>query len=133
KYFENLETTIRTKNGDMRIISWNTRQIGSGGMYHEIAIGRDITEQRKAEESLVAYMTEMAMRLKQPIGIISTTLQESAQMVKDGLLTDAEMITILQGQARNAAQITDNIQEFQTAIVERNNAIPDAYRKFLEG
>ncbi len=133
KYFENLETTIRTKTGGLRIISWNTRQIGFGGVYHEIAIGRDITEQRKAEESLVAYMTEMTMRLKQPIGIIGTTLQDSAQMVKDELLTPDELITILQGQARNITKITDNLQEFQTAIVERNNAIPDAYRKFLEG
>jgi len=78
-------------------------------------------------------MTEMTMRLKHPIGIIGTTLQDSAQMVKDGLLTPDELITILQGQARNTTQITENLQEFQTAIVERNNAIPDAYRKFLEG
>lgn len=133
KYFENLETTIRTKTGGLRIISWNTRQIGSGGVYHEIAIGRDITEQRKAEEALVAYMTEMTMRLKHPIGIIGTTLQDSAQLVKEGLLTTDELITILQGQARNTTQITENLQEFQTAIVERNNTIPDAYRKFLEG
>jgi PAS domain S-box-containing protein len=132
-YFENLETTIRTKNGESRIISWNTRQIGAVGTYHEITIGRDITEQRKAEEALVAYMTEMTMRLKQPVGIISNTLLESAQLVKEGLLTQDEIIMVLEGQARNAAQIGVNIQEFQTAIIEKNRSIPEAYRKFLEG
>lgn len=132
-YFENLETTIRTKNGDPRIISWNTRQIRSGGIYHEIAIGRDITEQRKAEEALVSYMTEMTMRLKQPVGIISNTLLESAQLVKQGMLTKEEIITVLEGQARNAAQIESNIGEFQTEIVEKNRSIPDAYRNFLKG
>ncbi|PKL57910.1 MAG: hypothetical protein CVV34_05065 [Methanomicrobiales archaeon HGW-Methanomicrobiales-5] len=132
-FFENLETTILTKGGDSRIISWNTRQIGGGGEFHEIAIGRDITEQRMAEEALVSYMTEMTMRLKQPVGIISTTLLESAQFIKDGLLTQEEIILMLEGQARNAAQIEANIGEFQAAIVEKNRSIPEAYRKFLEG
>jgi PAS domain S-box-containing protein len=132
-YFENLETTILTKKGDHRIISWNTRQTGSAGTYHEIAIGRDITEQRKAEEALVAYMTEMTMRLKQPIGIVSSTLLESAELMKAGVLTQDEIIMVLEGQARNSTQIAANIQEFQTAIVEKNRSIPEAYRKFLEG
>jgi len=132
KYFENLETTILTKNRDRRILSWNTRQIGTGGIYHEIAIGRDITEQRKAEESLVAYMTEMTMRLKQPVGIISSTLLESAQLVKEGILTTDEIILVLEGQARNASQIQANLREFQAAIVEKNRSIPEEYRKFLE-
>lgn len=132
-YFEDLETTILTKNRNQRIISWNTRQIESGGTFHEIAIGRDITEQRKAEEALVAYMSEMTMRLKQPVGIISSTLLESAQLIREGLLTRDEIITVLEGQARNATQISANLQEFQMAIVERNRSIPEAYRKFLEG
>ena len=132
-YFENLETTIRTKTGGRRIISWNTRADRTGGIFHEIAIGLDITEQRKAEEALVSYMTEMTMRLKQPVGIISNTLMESAQLLKEGMLTNDEIIMVLQGQARNAAQIEKNIREFQAAIVEKNRDIPEAYRKFLEG
>jgi hypothetical protein len=132
-FFENLETTILTKSGTQRIISWNTRQIGSDGIFHEIAIGRDITEQRQAEESLVAYMSEMTLRLKQPVGIVSSTLRESAQMIRNGLLTTEEITVLLEGQARNTAKIAENIQEFQTAIIERSQSIPDSYRKFLEG
>ncbi len=104
-YFENLVTTILTKNNEPRIISWNTRQTGTEGTYNRIAIGRDITEQRLAEEALVAYMTEMTMRLKQPVGIISNTLIESAQMVKEGMLSQEEIILVLEGQARNSSQI----------------------------
>ena len=104
-YFENLETTIVTKNQDQRILSWNTRQIEFGGILHEIAIGRDITEQRKAERALVAYMTEMTMRLKQPVGIISSSLLESVQLIRQGILTQEEIILVLEAQARNATQI----------------------------
>jgi hypothetical protein len=75
----------------------------------------------------------MTMRLKQPVGIISITLLESAQFIKDGLLTQDEIIMMLEGQARNATQIEANIREFQAAILEKNRSIPEAYRKFLEG
>jgi PAS domain S-box-containing protein len=131
-FFENLETTIVARNKEQRIISWNTKQIEFGGILHEIAIGRDITEQRKAEEALVAYMTEMTMRLKQPVGIISSTLLESAELIRQGMLTQDEIIIMLEVQIRNAIQIETNIQEFQTAIVKGNRSIPEIYRKFLE-
>jgi hypothetical protein len=49
------------------------------------------------------------------------------------MLTYEEIITVLEGQARNATQIEANIREFQTAIVEQNRSIPETYRKFLEG
>ncbi|RPH73235.1 PAS domain S-box protein [bacterium] len=132
-YFENLETKIFTKNQEQRIISWNTRQIEFGGITHEIAIGRDITEQRKAEKALVAYMTEMTMRLKQPVGIIRATLLEAVELIRQGMLTQDEIIVLLETQARNAAQIQANIQEFQAAVVEGNQSIPELYRNFLEG
>jgi len=132
-YFENLETTIVTKNQEQRIISWNTRQIEFGKTLHEIAIGRDITRLRRAELALVAYMTEMTMRLKQPVEIISSTLLESVQLIRQRMLTQDEIIMVLELQARNATQIMANIQEFQTAIVEGNQSIPELYRKFLEG
>ncbi len=78
-------------------------------------------------------MTEMTMRLKQPVGIISNSLLDSAQLVKEGMLTKEEIILVMEVQARNARQIEANIQEFQTAIVEKNRSIPEAYREFLKG
>jgi len=133
RYFENLNTAVTTKTGEARIISWNTREIGSGTGRLAIAIGRDITEQRKAEEALVAYMTEMAMRIKQPVGIIRDNLQDVAELIRAGKVTPEETTMLLDGQVRNATQVMANVQEFQKAIVEKNRAIPEAYRKFLEG
>jgi PAS domain S-box-containing protein len=133
RYFENLVTTILTKNGKRRIISWNTKQIEASGGHHEIAIGRDITKQRHAEEALLAYMSEMVMRLRQPIEIVRENLQETIDLINEGKITKEEMITMLKGQVRNATQIAANIREFQQLIVEKNTDIPDAYRKFLEG
>ncbi|MDD4136572.1 MAG: hypothetical protein PHT99_01580 [Methanoregula sp.] len=121
------------KDGGNRIISWNTREIGSGTGRLSIAIGRDITEQHKAEEALVAYMTEMAMRIRQPVGIIRDNLQDVAGLIRAKKITPEETAMLLDGQVRNATQVAANVQEFQKAIIEKNHAIPEAYRKFLEG
>lgn len=133
RYFENLVTMIVTRSGERRIISWNTKQIEASGGHNEIAIGRDITEQKRAEEALLAYISEMTMRLKQPVEIIRDNIQEIADLINGGKLTQEEMVTMLKGQARNATQIAANVQEFQKAILEKNKEIPEAYRKFLEG
>jgi PAS domain S-box-containing protein len=52
-FFENLETTIRCKDGQERVISWNTRGLidKGGAAIQFIAIGRDITTLKKAEEA----------------------------------------------------------------------------------
>lgn len=52
-YFENLESTIRTRSGETRVILWNTKEItGRDGTVLAIASGIDITRQKKAEEDL---------------------------------------------------------------------------------
>ncbi len=133
QHFSNLETRVTTKTGGKKVISWNTRQINIGGVNHVITIGIDITEQRIAEEALVAYMTEMAMRIKQPVEIIRENLHDVAELLRAGKITPEETAILLDGQVRNARQVAANVQEFQKAILEKNRAIPDAYRKFLEG
>jgi PAS domain S-box-containing protein len=53
-YLENFESEVHTKDGGIKIISWNTRGMTDAGGKDEryIAIGLDITERRRAEEAL---------------------------------------------------------------------------------
>jgi PAS domain S-box-containing protein len=53
-FFENLETTIRCRDGQEKVISWNTRGLTgtSAGVLQYIAIGRDITLLRRAVETI---------------------------------------------------------------------------------
>jgi PAS domain S-box-containing protein len=133
QHFTNLETRVTTKTGEKKIISWNTRQIAFGNGQHVISIGVDITEQRAAEEALVAYMTEMAMRIKQPVEIIRDNLLDVAGLIRAGKITPEESAMLLDGQVRNATQVSKNVLGFQQAILAKNRSIPEAYRKFLEG
>jgi PAS domain S-box-containing protein len=133
RYFENLETIIVTKSGAKKIISWNTRRIGTDTTCQDIAIGLDITERKHAEEALISYMTEMAMRLKGPVEIIRDNLSDVAKLSREGKLDPDEVALVLDGQVRNASQVAKNMKEFQQAIAKKNTEIPESYRQFLEG
>jgi len=54
KYFEHFESQIRTKNGDLRVISWNTRAIpnDAGPFQNFVVIGVDITERKRIGDAL---------------------------------------------------------------------------------
>lgn len=51
---EYFETRIRCKNGDMKVISWNSRSLlnEQGMVYGAITFGYDITDRKRAEEAL---------------------------------------------------------------------------------
>ena len=54
---EDFEIIIRTKSGEEKIISWNSRNLigEKGESVGSVAIGRDITEGKKAEERLKRF------------------------------------------------------------------------------
>jgi PAS domain S-box-containing protein len=54
KYLENFETSIRSKQGKEKVISWNTKGIpdAAGRISDYIAIGVDITDRQQAEQML---------------------------------------------------------------------------------
>jgi PAS domain S-box-containing protein len=58
---EDFETVIRTKGGEYRTISWHSRNLTdeAGQPIGSIALGRDITDRKKAEEKLEASRQEL--------------------------------------------------------------------------
>lgn len=57
------ETRIRSKDGTEKIISWNSRRFfdETGEVIGSIAIGKDITDRKRAEDALVARERQLAV------------------------------------------------------------------------
>jgi signal transduction histidine kinase len=103
----------------------------SGAVKEVSLIARDLSEQRKAERSLTAFVTEAALRLKNPVEIIRDNLEDICELWRADKINPADVIDLLEIQVRNANQIVDNLRELNTAIVEGSDAIPESYKRFL--
>ncbi|WP_308638196.1 hybrid sensor histidine kinase/response regulator [Paenibacillus silvisoli] len=67
KGFEHIESTLVTKSGAIRIISWhNTMLYGENGQFlGTISAGMDITERKRAEESLHHYKAHLEVLVEE--------------------------------------------------------------------
>lgn len=95
------------------------------------AIVRDITKEKKMARTMLAYIAEAAMRLKNPVEIVRDNLVQTLDSLEKGEIDskDARMqITI---QIKNAEQILFNLRELDQAIVGTFENMPDQFRKFL--
>jgi|GEM_PF-3149729 len=91
----------------------------------------DITEVKRTREALLAYVTEMAVRIREPADLIRHDLNDLLGMIESQEVSPAEVVTCLHVQAGNAEQIVRNINDLNRAIVDGRREIPEAYRGFL--
>ena len=77
--------------------------------------------------ALIAYISEAAMRLKNPAAEIKENLITVSSETKN-----ENIKAIVDIQIKNAGQILDNIDILNEKIVEKHRDIPDEYQKFLK-
>lgn len=92
---------------------------------------RKIAEDRRS--ALIGYISEIVMRVREPLLIVQQNLADLAEKnpkyqgngdeVRAGLLLEAARIR----------QIAGNLAEVEKAIAEEREDIPAAYREFLKG
>jgi PAS domain S-box-containing protein/putative nucleotidyltransferase with HDIG domain len=74
---EDFETTIRRKDGQIRIISWNSRNLvdEKGNPIGSIALGRDVTERKRAEEALKQSYQRLEKLLDQVVNVLASAVE----------------------------------------------------------
>jgi PAS domain S-box-containing protein len=127
------ESRHRTQSGEEVELSLSISPVidPSGSVTEVSLIARNLSEQRKAERSLTAFITEAALRLKNPVEIIRDNLEDISELWKADKIDPGDVISLLEIQVRNANQIVENLRELNTAVVEGSDAIPESYKKFL--
>ena len=127
------EQVVIRKDGSPMEVSLSVSPIlGQAGAITGVSwICRDISGQRKAERVLVAYLTEAALRLRNPVAIIRDHLAQVITLVDEGEMTPEQALMLLRVQISNATQVLANIDDLNRMIAEGADDIPDAYRQFL--
>lgn len=95
-------------------------------------IGSAIYRQ-ESYETLIAYITEAALRIKEPGFVIKENLVQIKKDVLDDIVSKQSIATKIEIQIKNIEQVNRNIKDLNRLIVERNKDIPEAYRHFISG
>lgn len=96
----------------------------------------DIRDRKVAEDrrcALIGYVSEIVMRVREPLLIVQQNLADLAEKTQKGQGNGDEVRAGLLLEAARIRQIAGNLAEVERAIAEEREDIPAAYRKFLKG
>ncbi|MCX6699081.1 MAG: PAS domain S-box protein [Methanomicrobiales archaeon] len=134
EHVEHFNTFRIKKGGGLVEISLSLSPIrdNRGHIVGIATIARDLTKQRETEKALLAYITETAIRLKNPVELIGDRLSDIREQVMAGDVTPEELQLQLQLQIKNTEQIVSNLRELNMAISTGFTTIPEAYQNYLK-
>ena len=93
-------------------------------------IGNAIYKQ-ESYEALLAYITESALRLKEPVIIVRDNISQIKTDISEDVLSLESITTRIDIQVKNIDQIIKNLRDLNIAIIEKRSEIPKAYRDFI--
>ncbi len=102
----------------------------SGGEGFSLLV-RDITKEKKAQRTMIAYIREATARLKMPIEVVRENIEDILELFDDDSLDCDAAALRLRVQMTHLAQIAETIRELNAALTGEGGDIPEAYRTFL--
>ncbi|WOF17115.1 PAS domain S-box protein [Methanoplanus sp. FWC-SCC4] len=108
---------------------WSEAEIDALGAAAGL-IGSAIYKQ-ESYEALTAYITESALRLKEPVKIITDNLEEIKNELEEGTISKENISGQISVQIVNLNQILENLRMLNRSIAQRRSEIPNSYREFI--
>jgi len=105
-------------------------QVGAEKYYIENFI--DITPIKDAENTLLAYLREATLRVRNPVELVRDNLGEIQDGLKGRDTNPGYIGTAIAIQEKNMDDILNNLQEIERAVAEKRTEIPDALREYLK-
>ncbi|MDD3090105.1 MAG: PAS domain S-box protein [Methanoregulaceae archaeon] len=91
-----------------------------------------ISAVKDAENALIAYIREAALRIKNPLELVTQNISDIKNQVSEGETEKAHIIMELAIQQKHIEEILATIHDLNVAVSEKRTEIPDAMREFLE-
>jgi len=128
---DHAERVLITREGKSIPILKSARVMESNGTNLLLENMIDISPVKAAEEALIAYIREAALRVKNPVELVRDDLAGiRARLAADAITRDS-LILEIQVLEKNIEGIQQNLRELDRAIAEQRTEIPDALKEYL--
>jgi len=125
------ERVLLTRDGKKIPVLKTVTDMQIGGKRCFIESYIDITPIRDAENTLIAYIREATLRIRNPVELVRDNLHEIRDDITGQTVQPAH-VAALAIQERNMDDILKNLQELERAIAEKKTEIPDALREYMK-
>jgi PAS domain S-box-containing protein len=92
----------------------------------------DVSPIKDAENTLIAYIREAALRIRNPIELVRDNLHDIGDDFAEQRADPTYILTALAIQEKNMDEILKNLQDLDRAIAEKRTEIPDALREYMK-
>lgn len=125
------ERVLITRDGKEIPILKSARVMESNGTNLLLENMIDISGVKEAEQALIAYIREAALRVKNPVELVQESLGGIRTRVAADAITRESLLLELQVQEKNIEGIRQNLRELDRAIAEQRTEIPDALKEYF--
>ena len=95
-------------------------------------ISTDITLEKKMFDTMIKYISEAVMRLRNPSELVRINLINLVELIKKDALSREDLLIHLQVQIKNTEQITHNLRELTQTIIGSYDEIPAEYKEYFD-
>lgn len=92
---------------------------------------RYFIERERKHRALIGFVTEVALRIKTPVGVIRENLDDICHSIDAGEMSMEEVHLALQVQSTHAEKILATLRELNQGVVDEQQDIPDSYADLL--
>lgn len=95
-------------------------------------IATDITLEKRMFDTMIKYISEAVMRLRNPSELVRINLINLVELLKKDNLSKEDLLIHLQVQIKNTEQITHNLRELTQTIIGSYDEIPAEYKEYFD-
>jgi PAS domain S-box-containing protein len=128
---DRVERVLITREGKSIPILKSARMMKSNGNNLLLENMIDISAVKEAEQALIAYIREAALRVKNPVELVRDDLAGIRERFSADAISRESLLLELRVQEKNIEGIQQNLRELDTAIAEQRTEIPDALKEYL--
>lgn len=92
----------------------------------------DISRIKEAEATLLAYIREATLRIRNPVNLVKNNLTDLIKDIDEGSKPPSYFSAALSVQEKHMEEILKNLKEIEQAVADKHTEIPEDLRNYLK-